>query len=212
MILINKNLANEPDSWKAYKTTPGVNYAPSNDLRNALLAEQGYICAFCLRTLPLSKRDPSENETSKIAHLLSRTNHDDRKLDYNNMVICCAGNINGQAHCDKSQGSSDVTLPMFNIQLQNSITYGAYSGEISSSDAGWDSQIKTLLNLNNTLLKLNRIEALKGIRQILENKKWTKAQIQEKLEEWTSFDNDGKLKPYCGVVIWYLQKKLRAAA
>ncbi len=127
------------------------------------------------------------------------------------MVICCAGNINGQAHCDKSQGSSDVIIPMFNIQLQNSIAYGSYSGEISSSNTGWDAQIKTLLNLNNSFLKINRIEALKGIRQILEKKKWTSAQIQEKLKEWTNYDN-GKLKPYCGVVIWYLRKKLRAGA
>ncbi len=72
MILINKKAANEPDTWKAFKITPGVNYAPSDDLRNALLVEQGYICAFCMRTIPLSQRDPSEDETSKIAHIKSK--------------------------------------------------------------------------------------------------------------------------------------------
>jgi hypothetical protein len=212
MILINKNAANEPNSWVQYKNTPGVSYAPSNDLRNALLAEQGYICAFCMRTIPLSKKDPSENETSKIAHLVSRANDPARWGDYANMVACCPGNINGQAHCDKSQESLDVTMPMFNIQLQNSITYRSHTGEISSSNAGWDAQIKTMLNLNNSLLKLNRIEALKGIRQTLETKKMTRAKIVQKIEKWSSIDSDGKLKPYCGMVIWYLQKKLRAAA
>ena len=209
MILINKNPSNEPNSWKEYKHTPGVDYTPNKDLRDALLAEQGYICAFCMRSVPLSKKDPSERETSKIAHLLSRTNHPDKKLDYENLVICCAGNINGEAHCDKSQGASDITLPLFNIQLQNSIIYRSYTGEINSSNEDWNEQINKVLNLNHAILKLNRLEALNGVRQVLEKKKWTKAQIQDKLEAWANLDRDNKLKPYCGIVIWYLQKKLK---
>ena len=39
-----------------------------------------------------------------------------------------------------------------------------------------------------------------------------KAKIEEKLEEWLNPDANGKLKPYCGIVIWYLQKKLRQMA
>jgi len=69
-----------------------------------------------------------------------------------------------------------------------------------------------MMNLNNAMLKLNRIEALKGIRQALETNKMTRAKIAEKLEVWSTRDIDGKHKPYCGIVIWYLQKKLRATA
>lgn len=209
MIQINKNMSNEPQKWVEYRNTPGVSYAPSTDLRNALLKEQGYICAFCMRGIPLNKKDPKENETSKIAHLETRTNKPDKALDYDNMVICCPGNIDGNAHCDKSQESNDVTLPIFRPQLQASITYGSYTGEIKSSDSSWNGQIQQLLNLNNALLKLNRLETLKAIRAIVEDNKWRPAKIQEKLEEWTSFDQEGKLKPYCGIVIWYLQKKLK---
>jgi hypothetical protein len=208
MILILKNKKNQPKSWELYSKTPGVDYAPSSDLRNALLKEQGYICAFCMRTIPVRKKDPNDNERSKIAHLLSRTNHDDKKLDYDNMVICCPGNINGEAHCDKSQGSTDIRLPMFNIQLQKSIEYSSHTGEIKSKDNVWHYSMDKTLNLNNILLKYNRLYALNGVQQILEDKKWTKAQIQEKLDEWSNLNN-GKLKPYCGIVIWYLEKKLR---
>lgn len=200
---------NQPKSWEAYSNTPGVDYSSNTDLRNSLLGDQGYICAFCMRTIPVSKKDPNENETSKIAHLLSRTNHDDRKLDYDNMVICCPGNINGEAHCDKSQGSADITLPIFNIQLQQSIIYSSYTGGIKSTNIAWHNTIDLLLNLNNPVLKFNRLQALNGVRQLLENKKWTKAQIQVKLDEWSNPNDKGKLKPYCGMVIWYLQKKLR---
>ena len=208
MILITKN-NNEPASWTLYRNTPGVDYAPSVDLRNGLLAEQGYICAFCMRRIPLTKRDPNEAETSKIAHLLSRASHPIRKLDYDNMVVCCAGNINGDAHCDKSQGPINITLPLFNIQLQNSISYSTYSGDIKSSNNLWETQINNILKLNNALLKSNRKQSIEGIRQILEKKKWTRAKIQEKLDEWSNFDGEGKLKPYCGIVIWYLERTLR---
>lgn len=212
MIQINKDLNNEPQSWIDYKNTPGVDYAPHPDLRNALRDEQGHICAFCMRRIPLSKRDPNEAEFSKIAHLLTRRNHPGLKFDFDNMVLCCAGNINGEAHCDKSQGSTDITLPLFYPQLQESISYGSYTGEIKSSDKNWNTQLKDVLKLNNSLLKLNRLETLNGIRQILEAKKWKKAKIQEKLNEWSNFDSQQMLKPYCGIVIWYLEKKLRAAA
>jgi hypothetical protein len=127
------------------------------------------------------------------------------------MVLCCPGNINGEEHCDKSQGSTDVTLPLFSPILQASISYGSYTGEIKSSDANYDLQIKDVLKLNNSLLKLNRLETLNAVRSILETKKWKRATIEEKLKKWTSLDSEGKLKPYCGIVIWYLGKKLRAA-
>lgn len=209
MIQIHKDPNNEPASWTAYKRTPGAVYAPSNDLRNALQVEQGFICAFCMRRIPLSKRDPREAEFSKIAHLLTRANHPDRKFDYENMVLCCPGNINGVSHCDKSQGSTNITLLLFRPQLQASISFGSYTGEIKCSDADWNSQIQDILNLNNSLLKLNRLLTLNGIRQILESRRWTRARLAAKLEEWNNLDNQGKLKPYCGIVIWYLNKKLR---
>ena len=94
---------------------------------------------------------------SKIAHLLARRNHPGRKFDFENMVLCCAGNINGEAHCDKSQGSTDITLPLFNPQLQSSISYGSHTGEIKSAVDNWNTQIKDVLNLNNSLLKFNLI-------------------------------------------------------
>jgi len=209
MIRINKQPAHEPQSWVDYRNTPGADYSPSADLRNALLAEQGYICAFCMRRVPVAKRDPNEAEYSKIAHVLSRTNHGERKLRFDNMVICCPGNINGTAHCDKSQGSADITLPLFNIQLQNSIFYGNYTGEIKSGNADWNTEMNSLLCLNNETLKNNRTQTLEGIRAVLEKKKWTKAELQNKLDEWTNFDAAGRLKPYCGIAIWYLEKKLR---
>lgn len=207
MIQINKR--NEPQSWAAYRLTPGSIYTPNAELREALLAEQGYICAYCMRAIPVHKRDPNKAETSKIEHIQSRSDNPSRQLDYENMVMCCPGNMNGQAHCDNSKGNKAITFSLFQLHLQQSISYGTHKGEIKSSNENWDNEINNILCLNNPMIKFNRIETLHGIRRVLENKKWKKAVLEQKLAAWKNFNNQGKLMPYCGIVIWYLEKKLR---
>jgi hypothetical protein len=59
------------------------------------------------------------------------------------------------------------------------------------------------------MLKINRFQTLKGVRAILEKKKWKKAQLEIKLKDWSTISDKGKMKPYCGIVIWYLEKKLK---
>lgn len=205
MIKINKK--KEPIEWTKKKLTPNfTQYSAIPELRTALLKEQGYLCAYCMRRIPV--KDFSETETSKIEHLKSRNNFPDLQLNYDNMVICCPGNINGNSHCDKSKGHDSLSFSPFDISVQSSITYGTKDGEIKSTNAIINDDINRFLSLNNTMLKANRIATLDGIRAILEKNKWRKAQLEIKLAEWNTKENQ-KLKPYCGIVIWYLEKKLR---
>lgn len=211
MIKINKG--NEPATWTQKKETPDfTQYEPTDDLRNALLKEQGFICAYCMREIPT--KDKGVKETSKIEHVKSRKDRPDLQLDYNNMVICCPGYLNADAHCDKSKDKSSVTFSLFNNLFPNTITYSIKNGTISSTNTitTWNKEINDTLNLNNSLLAYNRLYVLTGIKEVLEKKKWKKAKIEEKLEEWLNPNANGKLKPYCGIVIWYLQKKLRQMA
>ena len=91
MIQIKKNP--EPRKWLEYRSTPGVDYQSIPELVDSLLEEQGYICAYCMRRIPckdrLYKRDGKTfvhtNEDHRIEHMLSRENHDDKKLDYSNI-------------------------------------------------------------------------------------------------------------------------------
>ncbi len=210
MIVINKRP--EPEEWKAKRLTPGFVYEAIPELRQALLKEQGYICAYCMRKIPV--KDKTESETSKIEHIKSREQgkkeQDKSELDYDNMVICCPGNINGEAHCDKSKGSSSIKIPIFNAALQNSISYSSKDGELKSSNTTWNDEINQILCLNNSILKLNRSQTLTGIIEIITKRKWKKAELENKLTEWAEFDGKKEefRKPYCGIVIWFLQKKL----
>lgn len=80
---INKNP--EPKEWTSYRLTPGADYKAIPELRRALLEEQGYICAYCMRRIPV--KDSNSNETSRIEHILCRGKHDDEKLHYTKGVI-----------------------------------------------------------------------------------------------------------------------------
>jgi uncharacterized protein (TIGR02646 family) len=205
MIKINKK--KEPIEWTKKKLTPNfTQYSAIPELRTALLEEQGHICAYCMRRIPVN--DSNESETSKIEHLKSRQSFPNLQLDYDNMVICCPGNINGSSHCDKSKRHNSLSFSPFDISVQSSITYGTKDGEIKSTNTIINNEINGLLSLNNTMLKANRIATLDGIRYVLEKKKWKKTQLEIELAEWKIKKNHN-LKPYCGIVIWYLEKKLR---
>jgi uncharacterized protein (TIGR02646 family) len=205
MIRIHKKT--EPIEWTRKNKTPGLtNYEAIPELRDALLDEQGYLCAYCMRRIP--HKDEFELYDSKIEHVKSRTSFPTLQREYNNMVICCSGNINGSHHCDKSKDRLNITFsPFDNVSLQT-ITYSSKDGEIKSSQQNMNNDLNSVLGLNNTMLKANRLQTMEGVRIILEKKKWKKAQLEIKLTEWNTKENQ-KLKPYCGIVIWYLEKKLK---
>ena len=206
MIMINKST--EPIAWTEKKSTPGfTEYEPISELRNALLEEQGYICAYCMRWIPV--KDTNIDATSKIEHLKSREDSADLQLDYNNMVICCPGNMDNERHCDNRKGRNSITFDPFTDNLQNTIKYKSKDGDIYSTNNIWNEEINNMLNLNHSYSKINRKKALDGIIDTLNSKGWNRGSLANQLDIWSNLDTKGKLKPYCGIVIWYLQKGLK---
>jgi len=200
MIRINKG--QEPNEWLRYRLTPGVEYAAAPELRRALLVEQGYICAYCMKRI--------SDDKSRIEHIKCRERYPEHKLDYNNMIICCSGETGTEFHCDRKKENSDISFSPFNTHFIDTISYETYNGKIKSSDSVWNNEINVILNLNNTRLQLNRKKVIESICIILGKKQWTKAQLKSELSKWQLPDNEHRLKEYCGVVIWYLTKKLKA--
>ncbi len=208
MIQINKGI--EPVEWTAKKATPGfTEYEPIPELRDALLIEQGYICAYCMRRIPA--KDVKVDATSKIEHIKSQEDRDDLQLNYANMAICCPGNLNDEAHCDKLKGSSSVTFNLHTHALQQSIEYASKDGFIRSTNSTWDKEMNDLLNLNHPMLKANRKETLWGIIEYLNTTKWSTQTVNNKLNQWRQLNAEGKYFEFCGIIIWYLEKKLRVA-
>lgn len=197
----------EPQEWTEYRLTPDVDYQSIPQLRESLLKEQGYICAYCMRRIP--HQDKNSNENSRIDHILSRDNHPNKKLDYQNMVICCPGAISKDFHCDKLKSEKDITFSLFDNSFVSTLKYYTKSGKIESSNPKWDKEINDILNINNALLKANRLEVINGVINVLMTKHWQTKEIRKKLKEWDNKDKYGKFKPYCGIVTWYFNKKLK---
>ena len=64
------------------------------------------------------------------------------------------------------------------------------------------------VNLNHPKLQYNRKEVLTGLVTTLNNKTWKKSEIIKARDHYAAKQN-GKYEPYCGILIWYLNKKLR---
>lgn len=204
------NKGNEPHEWTVYKLTANATYKRIPELADALLKKQGNICAYCMRRIPIM--DHNSNETTRIDHVFSRTKHPAFQLDYNNMVICCPGAINNDFHCDKSKGEEDVTIPLFSDYFVQTIEYETSDGKIKSTNSTWNKEIdsKEILNLNNKQLKRNRKEAITAAALTLNQTiPWRRSAIQKLISEWDNLDSQGDYKPYNGIVVWYLKKKLK---
>lgn len=202
---INKGI--EPSEWVAHRNTKGAVYEAIPELRKSLLREQGYLCAYCMRRITIS--DGTNVEKTRIEHILSRENHPEQQLSYLNMVLCCDGKINSSEHCDVLKKSHDLSFDLFSEPFFNTLSYQSKDGLIKSSNQTYNTEINDILNLNNNLLKANRHSALNGVIHFLKQKGWKKAEINKQLDSWESMDRDGKYNPYCGIVTWFLKKKLR---
>lgn len=227
MVKIDKT--QEPDSWTQHRLTPGADYEATDDLRNALLKDQGYICAYCMRRIPIA--DKGTTETSHIEHIIPRSAlaKPEEQMDYSNMVICCPGAMTStkesDTHCDRHKKEKLISFTPFQQESVDTISYSA-DGSIKSSDPQIDTELNTVLNLNIFQLKANRKAVICSLGNTLQayarkqaKKRKGKAtgniknliprnNIQKLLDLYKGRDVEGRKKEYCGVAISYLTKKL----
>lgn len=212
MIYIEKG--KEPDSLTKYKKEKFAYFDGCNkdDIRDALLKEQGYLCAYCMRRI--------SNDSMKIEHwypekLLST---DLEKLEYSNMLGCCEGHMDGGRFkddiCDTHKKSTKIKVDPTDIRTIEKISYKRATGEICSKDSDIQRDLNDTLNLNceKFYLKENRKEFLDTvIDKLIALKKqgdWNKKMLQNVLTKYKTPGADGKKKEYAGIAIWYIEQKL----
>jgi hypothetical protein len=83
-------------------------------------------------------------------------------------------------------------------------------GIIRSNDQIFNDELNNMLNLNWYRLKRNRESVWKSVTQVLSRSPGsrTRPEIQKQIAKWIARDSDGKLREYCDVAIYYLNKKL----
>jgi uncharacterized protein (TIGR02646 family) len=203
----------EPPSLTKYRQTPGNdydNYPDKETLRYALVAEQHGLCCYCMGRI---HNDPTK---MKIEHWKCQSRYPDDQVDYHNLLGACRGEEGRPSHlqhCDTRKGNSDLKWNPADPDhgIESKLRY-ELDGSIRSDDEEFDAQIKDVLNLNMPYLKNNRKGALDAV---LHWWKEEKARLhgpvsKERLERERTrrIEGNGKLEPYCQVVVWWLEQRL----
>lgn len=211
MLLIRKNAP--PASLVAYRKDKFAYFDGCNksDIRQALLEEQGNLCAYCMRRI--------DADHMKIEHwypesLLS----DNESLDYNNMLGCCEGHIEGDTGsgdtCDTHKGNEIISIDPRNVNHINQIQYRSKDGTIFSQDKILNIDLNNILNLNSDThyLKQNRKAALDSFLQVMvkkqKNGQWNPNSLRKLLHEYEEKDTQGNRKEYAGIILWYINRKI----
>lgn len=180
-----------------------MDYNATPELKSTLLEEQGYLCAYCMQRI--------SEDTMKVEHIKPRSKNKELNFEYKNLVACCKGGegySEDRQHCDTKKGNTEISIDVFNDDDIKTISYSSRTGEIKSSNDAYNNDINNTLNLNCSVLKENRIEVLEGVVCSLKRRSWRWTDLKTKYNEYLNRDKDGKYKPYCGIVLWYLGKRL----
>jgi uncharacterized protein (TIGR02646 family) len=180
-------------------------------MRERLGNEQHGLCAYCMARIETS---------GKIEHIVPQSQSTDKEsLEWKNMVLVCHGGT-GKPHalqtCDAhKEGRMLEVLSPLNKNSISLIKY-SHSGRILSDNDQCMNDLESVLNLNVEWLVHTRKSVLDKVkseigRRLSPGKSGSKTFFKERLEKVQTPDSDGYLESYVGIVIWYLEKKMRRA-
>ncbi|MCO6491066.1 MAG: hypothetical protein J5I98_21795 [Phaeodactylibacter sp.] len=212
MKYIRKDITNQPNSLKEVQSTPGTSfdYCNRDDIRQALLKEQGFICAYCMRGID-DQRDKNGRPKVFIEHYITQSEDRSLSLSYLNMLGVCNGNDGYPEHlqhCDRSRGNTPLKIDPRLVRCEDLIKY-TNGGEIYSDDLEVNNDLDKTLNLNKPryLVEGRRI-AIDQVRRNL--KSWSEGEIRRAINRWSELNQDGRFPEFCQAAIHYLKKKLRS--
>lgn len=155
-------IRNTPDATFCYESLRGES---KRKLLEALLAEQGHLCAYCMC------RIGTDGHPATIEHLIPQHPTDsaangELSLAYHNLVAVCDGR--GGATCDRRRGNASMTVDPTKRHTLDSIYYHR-DGRIDATDESIQHDIQTTLGLNNSRTNLcaNRFESMRAIEKVV---------------------------------------------
>ncbi len=211
----------------------GFDKLPKDVIRQKLLEEQHYLCAYCM------KRIENNGSHTVIEHLTPLSRDKEKSLDYQNMAAVCKGGADvwiaeGEKRilcCDGSKHDEDeLLLSPYNEQMMKEICY--YSdGKIYFRGSGnWSEETKDKIEHEiNDVLCLNgkqkrdgsirdtATQLLKGRRDAYEQAECIIRRLSKKnsltservLKEIKTIKMAEKRKEYAGVILFVLERKYR---
>ena len=222
---IDKKLTNQPISLTRHLKTPHHNYSnykEKDELRAALLKEQGLICCYCMQRIQEATTDKMEIEHFKAYSIYDGTDEKpDLTLDYTNLLAACKGNEGAPKHlqhCDEKKGNDDIQMNPTDKILMQKIRFNSagliFITERDDTEGVFNHDLNITLNLNVQTLVEDRKKIWTTLDQAMRKefggKQPTKSFINQKLKDFSKQMN-GKFAPMCQVAVYYLEKKLKTA-
>jgi uncharacterized protein (TIGR02646 family) len=222
---IDKKLKNQPASLKKHLRTPHHNYGnykEKDELRTALLKEQGFICCYCMKRVQEPTEDKMVIEHFKAFAIYNGQNgFPDLTLDFTNLLGSCTGGENGSKHlrhCDETKKKAELLINPMDKSMMQKIRFNSEGivsvKEENDSDKTLNHNLNTTLNLNVQTLKEERKKIWTTLDQLLRKefggKMPSKSFINQKIRESIKQLN-GKFEPMCQMSIYYWERKLKQA-
>ena len=212
------NRNNEPTQLTDYReNTPNATYDGLGTdvkeiIRNSLLDEQGYICAYCM-----CKIDTCDDCT--IEHYISQKRHNDstyteeehkrQSLLYSNMCGVCK---NDSEHCDKLRGNTPLeVLDPHDPVCEELVTYDLY-GHIKPAGRNAEKVKKDIGTLGldcDKLAELRRTvwdDIFKRFKKEHEKGEWSKELFLQYAQKYRTKErrrhNIMRFHAYCNYIVW----------
>ena len=181
----------EPQELLALKASGNDDWTPSySDLdgaakkatKDALMAEQGYICCYCERRLT--------PDDSHIEHLRPQSDESVDPLDYSNMLCSCQNALRKREprHCGHLKDNDELAISPLDESCETRFSFTG-DGRIDSAITDDAAAINTIETLGLAIPKLNALRA-KSIEPFLESD-LTEAEVRQFVSGYLQQDNQG---------------------
>lgn len=208
-----------PDQQKGYGEQLRMYFdqLPKDEIRESVLKEQHYLCAYCMRPLPDAK-------SVVVEHWYPLSQARDTAIDYRNFLGSCNGIYSEGQHthscCDHQKSGQTLTIDPRSELMMDCIKYESDGTIYLDAPAGWDEKQKREIkkDINQTLclngpeseLTLHRKRVLLSCREKLRRlhiqNKCTVANVKKLLQE---IEKQEAYPAYAGVMLFYYKRWLQ---
>ena len=183
------------------------------ELREALVREQGGLCAYCMgRIVP-------SHSGMKIEHWSARHDDPHAVFAWSNLLGVCTG-VSGDAsephdrrfHCDTYRGNLPPSQQELCVHPAGDLRVGVFTftrvGRIEAHQPQARQDIERL-NLNHWRLLMNRKAAYDYLHHRMSDVGYRPAEVERLLLRLRTPGRDGNLREYVGVMEQYIERWLR---
>lgn len=225
--MIRYRKGKSPKELDEAAATPGANWATGfherDAVREAVVRDQRGLCAYCQRRITADDQHRPQLQRMKIEHWMPRSHPSagaDAQFRWTNLLGVCSGASGRERHCDTHRGDATLFLHPVDGEGPDPRAHLHYEDNRTGNDRDKDGGIKVVsakaddrvkndikvLNLNASVLKRGRSEALEGFKRLAAKKQYDSGALRRQLDD---YEQRSTAPEYFEVIRAYIQRKLR---